>query len=105
MLCFPGCVVVSVAPLSQVSVQQPSKLPARLRSHFPASVVLSQGALLSPRGALVGGEQWFFGCHCLFKGTVRSHFPTEHGLGWRCSVFITQFLVLHDVKNFFFRTI
>lgn len=53
----------------------------------------------------MGGEQWFFGCHCLFKGTVRSHFPTEHGLGWRCSVFITQFLVLHDVKNFFFRTI
>lgn len=37
--------------------------------------------------------------HCLLKGTVCSHFSTERGLGWRCSVFITQFLVLHDVKK------
>lgn len=58
--------------------------------------------LVSPRGALGGGCA-VCGFRCLLKG---QYIPTSSGVvGGGCPVFINQLIVLHDVKNHFFRMI
>lgn len=81
---FPWLFVLSVALLSHVSIQQPSKLPALLWSHFLASVVLAEllsCGLVSPRGALGGGAVVLWVFTVGLKGQCVAAFPQSEGWG------------------------